>query len=180
MGPGVEVGPGIAAAIIVCFWGGRLIDFLWPFTKTGWGSDRAWTDVGILLENFGDKQITLSMLNSVREIINIQNILDYAWNNRLQNGLIPWMEGDTKAHLDSQVDFAISFRRYAQLADDPGYLLKSSEIMNNTVREHYSPQGYFTYSGQSEHNVIDPKYNALLLKGMINLVTIDSPLYPTY
>jgi hypothetical protein len=109
-----------------------------------------------------------------------EEIIDYAWQSRLENGLIPYREGGDFAHIDSQVDFGVSLRRYAQLSSQQAYKDKSVELTKRALEVHYSPDGYFAYSGNVPKKVIDPKYNALLLKGFANLVTIDEPLYPRY
>lgn len=113
-------------------------------------------------------------------ISTIKEILDYGWQSRLENGLVPRYDGGDFAHIDNQVDFAVSLRRYAQLAGEESYKAKSIELTKRALELHYSPNGYFTYSGSVAKNVIDPKYNALLLKGFANLITIDELLYPDY
>ena len=110
----------------------------------------------------------------------IKEIIDYGWQNRLENGLVPRYDGGDLAHIDNQVDFGLSLRRYAQLSDEASYKAKSVELTKRAIELHYSPDGYFTYSGNVAKNVIDPKYNALLLKGFANLLTINEPLYPHY
>ncbi len=110
----------------------------------------------------------------------VKEIIDYAWQSRLENGLIPYRDGGDFAHIDSQVDFGVSFRRYAQLTGRQSYKDKSIELTKKVLEVHYSPDGYFTYSGNVPRTIIDPKYNALLLKGFANLITIDEPLYPNY
>ena len=110
----------------------------------------------------------------------IKEIVDYAWQSRLENGLVPRYDGGDFAHIDSQVDFAVSLRRYAELSGEESYKAKSMELTKRVIELHYSPNGYFTYSGNVAKNVIDPKYNALLLKGFVNLITINEPLYPNY
>ena len=94
--------------------------------------------------------------------------------------MLPYVEDGNFAHIDSQVDFSISLRRYAQLSNDSGYLDKSVSLIDKALTEHYSKDGYLTYSGRADKNVIDPKYNALILKGMISFLTMDEPLYPKY
>jgi hypothetical protein len=110
----------------------------------------------------------------------IKEILDYGWQSRLENGLVPRYDGSDFAHIDNQVDFGVSLRRYAQLSGRQSYRDKSVELTRRTLELHYSPDGYFTYSGNVPRSIIDPKYNALLLKGFANLITIDEPLYPHY
>jgi len=107
-----------------------------------------------------------------------KTILDHAWDNRLENGLIPNRKFGKFAHIDNQVDFAISLRRYAELTGNQSYAEKSNSLLLKTMAVHKSPNGYVTYSGKSIKNVIDPKYNALLLKGMISLLTMNQKLYP--
>jgi hypothetical protein len=106
-----------------------------------------------------------------------QRILDHQWANRLETGLVPLHEGGKFVHIDSQVDLSISLRRYSELTGDDLYLRRSAELVECVIREHYSPEGYFTFSGEVSNNTIDPKYNALLLKGMVNLLTLGQSLY---
>ena len=113
-----------------------------------------------------------------RHLPKIREILDYQWADRLPNGMVPWQDHGNFAHIDSQVDFSITLRRYAELSTQSSYLDKSIKLMEDALLVHYSPEGYLTFSGEVTRNAIDPKYNALLLKGMIHLLTIDQPLYP--
>ncbi len=108
----------------------------------------------------------------------VRDILDHQLGQRIDTGLIPMSENSQTAHIDHQIDFAVSLRRYGQLSGDESYSKKSMRLTKTVLEEHYSPEGYFTYSGQEASSVIDPKYNALALKGMINLLTHDSPIYP--
>ena len=108
----------------------------------------------------------------------VKSILDHAWNNRLENGLLPNNEFENLAHIDNQVDFAISLRRYAELTGEKKYAEKSQSLLLKTLAVHNSPEGYITYSGDVAKKIIDPKYNALLLKGIISLLTKDQKLYP--
>lgn len=110
----------------------------------------------------------------------IKEILDYGWKSRLDNGMIPYSDCGDFAHIDSQIDFAISLRRFSELSGERLYKNRSIDLMKGVLEQHYSPEGYFTYSGKITNNVIDPKYNALLLKGFANLITIEKPLYPEY
>ena len=109
-----------------------------------------------------------------------KEILDYSWENRMENGLVPRYDGGDHGHIDNQVDFAISLRRYSELSNDQSYKTKSIDLMKKTLELHYSPDGYCTYSGNVPKVIIDPKYNALFLKGFAHLMTIDKPLYPEY
>jgi hypothetical protein len=110
----------------------------------------------------------------------IKEILDYGWKSRLDNGMIPYSDCGDFAHIDSQVDFAVTLRRYSQLSGESSYIDKSVELTQGVIKQHYSPEGYFTCSGKVANHVIDPKYNALLLKGFASLITMEKPLYPEY
>lgn len=107
-----------------------------------------------------------------------KSIVDFQWKNRIENGLIPYEDKGRYAHLDTQVDFAVTLRRYAEISGTPAYREKALELMNKTIKYHYSPEGYFTYSGDVPFKVIDPKYNALFLKGLVNMMTINESMYP--
>ena len=107
----------------------------------------------------------------------VKNIIDYQWENRLENGMIPFTDEGLFAHIDDQIDLSISFRRFGELMDDKEYINRSQKLINDMISAHYTPDGFLSYSGETSSNIIDPKYNALVLKGMINLKTLDESLY---
>lgn len=109
-----------------------------------------------------------------------RRLLEYQWSKRMTNGEIPLYENGNAAHLDSQVDFSISLRRYAELSGNASFLERSRELIEQTVHNHYSPSGYLTFAGNVKNNYIDPKYNALLLKGFIHHETLGKSLYDNY
>jgi len=83
-------------------------------------------------------------------------------------------------HLDTLVDFSISIRRYAELSGNTSYLEHIYKLMNKTLESHSGEYGYYTnidINGNPKNNLIEPKYNGLLLKGIINLITIDEKIY---
>ncbi len=100
--------------------------------------------------------------------------------SRLRSGLLPQHEGGTACHLDAQIDAAISFRRFGELASEPGHLSFAEELTRTALRVHHTREGFVTWSGTGEvpKVVVDPKYNALALKGIINLLTLGQPLFP--
>jgi len=108
----------------------------------------------------------------------VKAIIDYNWRIRLKNGLIPCNDGGDFAHIDHQIDFGVTLRRFAQITNDHEYKAKSVELTKTVLDQHYTSEGYVTYSGGRSNNVVDPKYNALALKGLINLITTDKSLYP--
>lgn len=111
-----------------------------------------------------------SLLSSAREILEVQ------WAQRLPSGLVPYEEGGMRAHIDSQVDLSVSLRRYAAVSCDRRFLVQSRDLMERALAVHGTIDGYLTFSGAGAPPVIDPKYNALVLKGLINLLTLDDVL----
>ncbi len=104
-----------------------------------------------------------------------------AW--QWENGLIP-MTADSKFdHLDGQVDFSISLRRIAELADRPDLHQAGYKLTKKAYIAHKTPEGLCTHVdrhgaiGRLPTNTIDPKYNGLALKGLANLETRDRRMY---
>jgi len=106
-----------------------------------------------------------------------KSILDTYWQKRLPDGVLSY-NFKRYAHIDSQVDFSVSLRKFAEVSGDVEYLHRAKELMDLALNLFYSPNGYWTYFGDlSESNLIDPKYNALFLKGLINVMTIEQNSY---
>jgi hypothetical protein len=156
--------------------GGKVFMEVSPLT--GMRRDPSVTSAFILADVLCDASWHIEVFRKYLPVV--KEILDYQWATCLPNGLLPLKEGCGYAHLDNQVDFSVTLRRYSQLSGDLGYGDMSGTLMKKTIYEHYSPEGYLTFSGDTKDNVIDPKYNVLLLKGMINLLTLDQPLYPQF
>ncbi|MFX0142094.1 MAG: hypothetical protein ACFFDN_51125, partial [Candidatus Hodarchaeota archaeon] len=109
-----------------------------------------------------------------------KEIIDKRLADRWKNGLIPWYFNGKYTHIDSLVDFSISIRRYAELSGDASYLDYSYELLKNTLKFHYSKKGYYLNIKRNDKPLsikISPKYNGLLLKGIINLLTINENMY---
>lgn len=102
---------------------------------------------------------------------------------RWHNGLIPMTPDGRWDHLDGQVDFAVALRRLADLAGKGEYREAARNLMMATFVRHRSPEGLVTHVDEKgdvlrlPRNTVDPKYNGLALKGLINLRTMDEPLY---
>jgi len=102
---------------------------------------------------------------------------------RWENGLIPMTPNGDRDHLDNQVDFSISLRRIGEIAKKKDFLDTSFEIMESALSTHRTKDGYCTHVDRQGMpvslpiNTIDPKYNGLLLKGVINLATRDQEIY---
>lgn len=113
-----------------------------------------------------------------------KQIIDNRLKDRWENGLIPINLSADKNDIDNQVDFSISMRRYGEAAGDKAYLEKSLQLMEKTLKIHKADKGYYrrvNSKGQGLNkdkvNAIDPKYNGLLLKGIINMLTIEKNMY---
>jgi hypothetical protein len=144
----------------------------------GYRRDSGVTPAFILCDVICDSAYFIPSLRS--HLPAVKNILDFYCATKLPNGLIPYLDNGVYAHIDSQMDFAVSLRRYGELSSDRRYVHESMSLTERALELHYTPEGYVTYSGNNAKQVIDPKYNALLLKGMINLLTEGESLYEGY
>jgi len=124
---------------------------------------------------FADRDDTL--LQSARKIA--ETCLTWRWSN----GLIPMTPAADRDHLDGQVDFAISLRRLAELTGDERLLDASVSLLLSALTAHETPAGFCTHMGRDGSvmtlpwNTVDPKYNALVLKGLVSLATLDRTIY---
>jgi hypothetical protein len=102
---------------------------------------------------------------------------------RWENGLIPMTPSSDRDHLDGQVDFAIALRRLGELTGEEFYRTASVELLHAALKWHDTPAGYCTHVRRDgslvelPENTIDPKYNGLLLKGLLSLATLDERIY---
>jgi hypothetical protein len=105
--------------------------------------------------------------------------LKWAW----PNGLLPMHPGGDRDHLDGQVDFAISLRRVGELKQRNDLRVRSFKLMDDTLCLHQTQEGFCTHIDREGRpitlpfNTIDPKYNGLLLKGLIHLSEPDRRIY---
>lgn len=151
-----------------------------PLTGIGVKRGRAATPAFILVDVICDG-VWIDHNRFERHMPTAKKILDAYWECRLPSGLIPLQPDGLKAHLDTQVDFSVSFRRYADLSGDSSYKEKAAELVYCAIKAHKTELGYSTFSnpeGRPEPPQVDPKYNALFLKALINLETMDQNLYP--
>jgi len=111
------------------------------------------------------------------------SIADRQLATQWTNGLIPMADGSDRDHLDNQVDFAISLRRISELADRTDYIQQSYHIIEQAINFHRVENGFCTHvNSKSEPiyspvNMVDPKYNGLLLKGLIHLSEQRKSIY---
>jgi hypothetical protein len=140
--------------------------------RRGAGATPAFIFVDVICDAFYFTNGTVDRLHLAK------GILDAVWNQRLPSGLVPFEVGGAFAHIDNQVDFSIAYRRYAELSGEQIYADRARELMIRCLAEHETPEGYRTYSGARPSEVIDPKYNALVLKGLIGLAASDRRIYP--
>ncbi len=108
-----------------------------------------------------------------------RNCLSWRWDI----GVIPMTQQGDRDHLDGQVDFSISLRRVGELADRPDLSKTSTELMECALTAHRVEGGFCTHVDREGRrvtlpfNTVDPKYNGLLLKGLIHLQTSTEPIY---
>jgi hypothetical protein len=105
--------------------------------------------------------------------------LQWKW----ENGLIPMTPSADRDHLDGQIDFAIALRRLAELTGKEFYRAASVGLLQAALARHDTPAGYCTHVRRNgsivelPQNTIDPKYNGLVLKGLVSLATLDERIY---
>ena len=112
-----------------------------------------------------------------------KNLIDKQLSFRWEMGLLPMTPNAKMSHLDNLVDFSVSIRRYAELSGNISYLKHSIDLINNTLIHHRGKYGYYDHINifgkpvDFKINPFPPKYNGLLLKGIINILTIDEKMY---
>lgn len=104
-------------------------------------------------------------------------------STRWPNGLIPMFDNSDRDHIDGQIDFAVSLRRIGELTDDGCYINESSHLIETALILHKHDKGYCTHVNRNGRqielpiNTVDPKYNGLLLKGLVCLDTPSMAIY---
>lgn len=112
-----------------------------------------------------------------------QKICDAYLAGAWGNGLIPMSPGAQKNHIDGQVDFSISMRRVGELTGRNDLRDRSFELMSAALYWHQTPEGFCTHVDSAGKpvrlpcNTVDPKYNGLLLKGLIHLLESERRIY---
>ncbi|MDD5453901.1 MAG: hypothetical protein PHW62_00175 [Candidatus Ratteibacteria bacterium] len=106
-------------------------------------------------------------------------IADRWLNLKWDNGLIPATPDNIKNHLDNQTDFSISLRRLAELTGNQLYLNAGKELFASALVNHRTEDGYVTsiYKDGTYENRVSPKYNGLLLKGLICWMNDGKKIY---
>ena len=105
--------------------------------------------------------------------------ISWSWDN----GLIPMSPISNINHIDNQIDFAISIRKLAELANISSLRKASFNLVERTLLMHNSKKGFYTHLYKDgsfknlSQNTIDPKYNGLLLKGIIHLEEKNIEIY---
>jgi len=89
-------------------------------------------------------------------------------------------------HIDNSIDLAISIRRYGEVVNSKYYTDISVNIILTTLKYHKTNIGFCTLIDKkyltdakinNKSKIIDPKYNGLLLKALICLLTVDKSIY---
>jgi len=118
-----------------------------------------------------------SLLELARTVA--KQCLEWRW----ESGLIPMTPEADYNHLDGQIDFALALRRLGELMGDEYFLKESIALLKATLAMHNTNAGYCTHIRRDgsivelPKNTIDPKYNGLVLKGLVSLATLQQPIY---
>ena len=108
-----------------------------------------------------------------------QKCLSWSW----ENNLIPMGPHTNFNHIDGQIDFSISIRKLSEIIGDNKLRNHSFTIVEEVLNSHNSEEGFYThiYKGGGVkyigENTIDPKYNGLLLKGLVHLEEKNKNIY---
>jgi hypothetical protein len=101
-----------------------------------------------------------------------------------QIGLLPMEIGGTIAHIDSNLDFSITLRRYGDLTGEKKWKSISLQLIHSILTHYRSDNGFYSlvnihgdFVAAGKVNAVDPKYNGLLLKGIINAITLEDNMY---
>ncbi len=118
--------------------------------------------------------------NWLEQAIKIANkCLSWSWSNNL----IPMTPYSEFNHIDNQIDFAISIRKLGEISNNAYLKSHSFKLVEKTLEMHRSDNGFYTHIYQNGNyknlpkNEIDPKYNGLLLKGLVHLEEKDAEIY---
>ena len=82
-----------------------------------------------------------------------------------------------------QIDFGISIRKLAELTNNYTLREKSFNLVEQTLIMHNSKEGFYTHLYENgsykklPKHTIDPKYNGLLLKGLIHMEEKNNEIY---
>ena len=116
-------------------------------------------------------------LDKATKIVN--KCLSWSWSNNL----IPMGPYSEINHIDNQIDFAISLRKLGEITNNSDFKSYSFKLVENTLKMHRSDEGFYTHIYQDgknknlQKNTIDPKYNGLLLKGLVHLEEKNAEIY---
>jgi len=90
------------------------------------------------------------------------------------NGMFPFVPGGVHDHLDNQTDFSVALCRLSELTGEEIYREVGRRCFFSTLKYHQTEEGYVTSVTKDGKvlpgTVVDPKYNGLLLKGIINWI----------
>lgn len=97
------------------------------------------------------------------------------------NGLFPSVPGGLRNHIDNQTDFSITLRRVSELRSEGKYCEIGRQCFLSTLKHHQTEDGFVTSVTKGgkivPETVVDPKYNGLLLKGIINWLEERRKIY---
>ena len=108
-------------------------------------------------------------------------IADSWLKTRWKNGLFPVRPDALFDHIDDNIDFSIALRRISELTGDKNYSDIGFQCIESILKIHQQEDGYVTSVSREgqlpEAAVVDPKYNGLLLKGIISNLERDKAIY---
>lgn len=151
-----------------------------------WKSDGT-VRIGTLADNFIMIDLlcdTYSFASKKAEYLYFAKEIANTWfTHQWPNGLFPSVPGGVSNHIDHQTDFSIALRRISELTGEEMYWKVGKRCFLSTLKHHHTKEGYVTSVTKSGRirpdSVVDPKYNGLLLKGIINCLEEKQKIYET-
>lgn len=127
---------------------------------------------------------TFKFVSNKSEFIDFAREIADTWLlQQWPNSMFPSAPGGLTNHIDDQTDFSISLRRLSEITGNERYAEAGRTCFHSMLKHHQTDDGYIT-SVTKEGKVISessvsPKYNGLLLKGIICWKEENKKIYET-
>ena len=154
--------------------------FLAPKKKWDTSVNHTFIYIDILIDYYCFIEKKESYLDLVKKLIDKRVVLDNGEAfvlTKLRSSIM---------RIDNSIDLAISIRRYGEVVNSKYYTDISVNIILTTLKYHKTNIGFCTLIDKkyltdakinNKSKIIDPKYNGLLLKALICLLTVDKSIY---
>ena len=127
---------------------------------------------------------TYNFVSKKSEFLEFAKEIANAWLlQQWPNGLFPLVPGGLYDHIDDQTDFSIALQRISELTSDERYREAGRRCFFSALKHHRTEEGYITSVTKGgkiiPESTVSPKYNGLLLKGVISWIEEMKKIYET-